>query len=216
MDVILDEARKRDMKVWILDDSHFPTGYANGAIEGKSLDLRRQSIVTRTVKCEKSNVEMMLPLEDIKNAQAWRPTPMEERMLKGKVPPVFDDDSIISVTAIRTDEKTEVIDLSEQIPSGKIDFKVPEGDWKLVVCYRTRNRGPHRSYINMMDAKSCKVLIDTVYEPHYQHYRDDFGTTIAGFFSDEPGNRKPDISMRWENRSVSWKTRRGAGKWKQN
>ena len=28
MDVILDEARKRDMKVWILDDSHFPTGYA--------------------------------------------------------------------------------------------------------------------------------------------------------------------------------------------
>ena len=129
---------------------------------------------------------MMLPLEDIKNAQAWRPTPMEERMLKGKVPPVFDDDSIISVTAIRTDEKTEVIDLSEQIPSGKIDFKVPEGDWKLVVCYRTRNRGPHRSYINMMDAKSCKVLIDTVYEPHYQHYRDDFGTTIAGFFSDEP------------------------------
>ena len=26
MDIILDEARKRDMKVWILDDSHFPTG----------------------------------------------------------------------------------------------------------------------------------------------------------------------------------------------
>ena len=33
MDVILDEARKRNMKVWILDDSHFPTGYANGALE---------------------------------------------------------------------------------------------------------------------------------------------------------------------------------------
>ena len=33
MDVILDEARKRGMKVWILDDSHFPTGYANGAME---------------------------------------------------------------------------------------------------------------------------------------------------------------------------------------
>ena len=27
MDVILEEAKKRDMKVWILDDSHFPTGY---------------------------------------------------------------------------------------------------------------------------------------------------------------------------------------------
>ena len=30
MDVILDEARNRNMKVWILDDSHFPTGFANG------------------------------------------------------------------------------------------------------------------------------------------------------------------------------------------
>ena len=33
MDVILDEARKRHMKVWILDDSHFPTGFANGALK---------------------------------------------------------------------------------------------------------------------------------------------------------------------------------------
>ena len=33
MEVILDEARKREMKVWILDDSHFPTGYANGALK---------------------------------------------------------------------------------------------------------------------------------------------------------------------------------------
>lgn len=71
MDIILDEARKRDMKVWILDDSHFPTGYANGAIEGKNLDLRRQSIATRTIKCEKSSVEMVLSLEDIKTAQVW-------------------------------------------------------------------------------------------------------------------------------------------------
>ena len=38
----------------------------------------------------------------------------------------------------------------------------------------------------MMDEESCRVLIDTVYEPHYQHYAADFGTTIAGFFSDEP------------------------------
>lgn len=33
---------------------------------------------------------------------------------------------------------------------------------------------------------SCRLLIDAVYEPHWQHYREDFGKTIAGFFSDEP------------------------------
>ena len=33
LDIILDEARTRDMKVWILDDAHFPTGRANGALK---------------------------------------------------------------------------------------------------------------------------------------------------------------------------------------
>ena len=28
--IILDEAEKRGMKVWILDDKHFPTGFAAG------------------------------------------------------------------------------------------------------------------------------------------------------------------------------------------
>ena len=50
----------------------------------------------------------------------------------------------------------------------------------------TRNRGPHRDYINMMSAASCRALIDAVYEPHWAHYQKEFGTTIAGFFSDEP------------------------------
>lgn len=30
MDIILEEAKRYGMKVWILDDSHFPTGYAMG------------------------------------------------------------------------------------------------------------------------------------------------------------------------------------------
>lgn len=44
MDIILAEARKRGMKVWILDDSHFPTGYANGAVKNAPLEQHRQSI----------------------------------------------------------------------------------------------------------------------------------------------------------------------------
>ena len=44
MDVILDEARKRNMQVWILDDSHFPTGYANGALKTLPAEQRKQNI----------------------------------------------------------------------------------------------------------------------------------------------------------------------------
>ena len=48
MDVILDEARKRNMQVWILDDSHFPTGFANDALKEKPDALCRQAIVLNT------------------------------------------------------------------------------------------------------------------------------------------------------------------------
>ena len=44
MDIILEEARSRGMKVWILDDSHFPTGFANGALKGKPDSLCRQGV----------------------------------------------------------------------------------------------------------------------------------------------------------------------------
>ena len=51
MDFILDKAKKLDMKLWILDDSHFPTGYANGRIKSdypqylkKYLDMRRYDV----------------------------------------------------------------------------------------------------------------------------------------------------------------------------
>ena len=188
MDVILDEARKRNMKVWILDDSHFPTGYANGVLKNADGKLRRQSLTVRSLDCLKSGTEMEFSLESYQKAAPWELNQMEQHMLQGQEWKLFDDDQLISVTAVREGGKTEadILDLSGQIPSGKIVFPVPEGKWQLKFCILTRNRGPHRDYINMMDEESCRVLIDTVYEPHYQHYAADFGTTIAGFFSDEP------------------------------
>jgi hypothetical protein len=41
---MLEQARQRDMRVWLLDDKHFPSGYANGAIEKKYPHLRRKCV----------------------------------------------------------------------------------------------------------------------------------------------------------------------------
>ena len=41
MDIIMDEARKRGMKVWLLDDDHFPTGHAAGNIQEAPEELHR-------------------------------------------------------------------------------------------------------------------------------------------------------------------------------
>lgn len=96
MDVILDEAKKLDMKVWILDDKHFPTGYAAGTMENADAELCHQYL-------------------DYNVLETWGPRPQME------------------------------------------------------------------------------IMVDAVYEPHYERYGELFGNVIAGFFSDEPPIGKVSI-----------------------
>ena len=42
MDIILEKAEELSMKVWILDDAHFPTGYANGRILTAPEELKQK------------------------------------------------------------------------------------------------------------------------------------------------------------------------------
>ena len=46
LDFILETAESLGMKVWILDDKHYPTGYANGGVErNPSLKARQIRII---------------------------------------------------------------------------------------------------------------------------------------------------------------------------
>ena len=74
MDIVLDEARKLDMKVWILDDSHFPTGYAAGAMEDAPAELCRQSLVYQTLSCPAAEEWMEVDLTQYANSSAFQPT----------------------------------------------------------------------------------------------------------------------------------------------
>lgn len=179
MDIILEEAQKREMQVWILDDSHFPTGYANGALREGRTELCRQSLFCRTLTFNGGERMVRLPLQKLKNSPKypqkliWRLAQMQLGQQRA-----FDDDRIISVTAFSRDGKVQAIHGDT--------WQKPKGNWTVAVCGLSRNLGPHRNYINMMDAESCCLLLREVYEPHWQHYSSLFGKTIAGFFSDEP------------------------------
>jgi hypothetical protein len=98
-------------------------------------------------------------------------------------PKHFDDDRFLGVYAVGDNE---IHNLMQCVNDGKVVWDKPDGDWIVCVIGLSRNCGPHRNYINIMDRDSCKLLIDNVYEPHYKRYAADFGKTIAGFFSDEP------------------------------
>ena len=185
MDIILDEARKRNMKVWILDDSHFPTGFANGKVKNAPLELHRQSIASSFKEYKGSEkditinlTKMFPPKIKMSNFVALTATKF---MSKGA--PVFDDDKILSITAINDNGELINIPFSN---TGIVRWHKPKGNYKVYVTGLSRNMGIHREYINMMSFESVQILINEVYEKHYAHYKDDFGKTIAGFFSDEP------------------------------
>lgn len=193
MDIILDEAERRGMKVWILDDKHFPTGYAAGMAAKAPLEQRRQSLLHKVWPVRKNHIR--LNLDKCAHPPVSR-DPMTHvcNMINKNLAPDcrFKDDRWYSVTAIQQDGPRKILDLSPHVRGGILDWTAPEGKWEVHLCYLSRNVGAHRSYINMMDAESCRIQIDTVYESHYAHYREKFGTVIAGFFSDEPelGNNR--------------------------
>ncbi len=190
MDVIIDESKKLGMKVWILDDSHFPTGYANGAMEDKDPVLFRRSLTVKYFEVPDDAGEFVVPAKELEKADDWQPAGFEKMALNPDGFTIRDDDRLLSVTAINKggNKDSGLIVLTKNPEDGSYVFKKPEGSgsWIIAAVHITANRGPRRNYINMMDPESVKVLIDAVYEKHYEHYGSEFGKTIEGFFSDEP------------------------------
>ena len=189
LDIILDEARRRGMQVWILDDSHFPTGYANGAVQNAPDALCRESIFLNTAELADTAGPLTLDLRQaglMRAPQRQYANPAEAAFF-GKPPArVFDEttDRLLTVQAVAADGT--VTDLRVAVTDTTLQWDKPTGPVTLQVVTASHNAGYHRDYINMTLRASVRLLLDAVYQPHWQHYAADFGKTIAGFFSDEP------------------------------
>ncbi len=174
MDVILEEAEKRGMRVWILDDKHFPTGYANGLIPKKYPHLRKWQLIEEHVDVIGPAPESAILLSDHASGGA-----QEEA------------DILLGVYAYKRSEEGEnilgePIDLTQSVKGRYVYWDIPKGVYRVFALYKSRRGADKNDYIHMIDPESVRVLIEAVYEPHYARYKRYFGNTLAGFFSDEP------------------------------
>lgn len=167
MDVILGEAAELRMKVWVLDDAHFPTGYCNGRIAGHpeygKIFLDHYTI---DVCGPEPYVSFIVHLEE------------GERFLG-------------AVAARRKEgacagELLAAVDITDGYQDGLLSWSVPEGYWNIIVLKSTWKGNGRKDYCNLIDKDAVRFFLDTVYEPHWEHYKERFGETFAGFFSDEP------------------------------
>ena len=169
MDALLDEAVKLNMRVWILDDKHFPTGYANGLIEKKYPERRKWQLA-------EWSVDVTGPMNDASILSFSLKSEFEERFLSIRACRLTDDGKM----------SPESVDVSDCVHDGYFYWNIPEGVWRVTFLIQTRRGTQQKNYIHLIDRESAGTQIEAVYEPHYQRYKHLFGTTIAGFFSDEP------------------------------
>ncbi len=167
MDELFACAEEYGIKVWFLDDDHYPTGHANGAV--------RQHPELRGWHLAENHADVIGPVR-------------EGMLLLNKYDPA---DTVLGVFAYRRTETSEdlltdeIIDLSSGVRDGFIFFDLPAGTWRIFTYLRTR-KSVLESYVDMLNPASVRLLIDEVYEPHYRHYGARAGKTFMGFFSDEP------------------------------
>lgn len=78
LDLILEKAKENQMKVWILDDSHFPTGYANGKIKESYPEYLKQYLDMRRYDVQDSMRQMRINLKLLKG-RPWEKPDSEEK-----------------------------------------------------------------------------------------------------------------------------------------
>jgi len=165
---ILDYAKKLGMKVWLLDDKRFPTGYANGYVEKHpELQMVHLQMIFRDFACVQGAMTLIVP-----------------QMPEGA--------ELTAVIAYRLNETGDAIvgegiDLTHKVKDGLIRAELARGVWRVYYLMRG-NFAPagKRWWIDMLNPVSVQAQLTAVYEPTWEHFAEYFGDTFLGFFSDEP------------------------------
>ena len=183
---VLEEAKKRNMTVWLLDDKHYPTGYANGAIE-RHPDLASEQVMSTQMDVCGPKIGAKILLREFGT---------EEQLLGVFAFPAEGE-------RIRFEEG---IDLSSQVRDGLLFWNVPAGVWRVIAVFTT-HACAFWNYVDVLNPASADLMISEIYQPHYDHFKQYFGKTFVGFFSDEPrfgnGPSNPTIVTRyWTDRPL--------------
>jgi len=114
-----------------------------------------------------------------------------------------------------------LVDLAPNIKDGKLAWNAPAGKWRVMkFTWEFKGaKGMQKKWISVDGAdRDCVAwFLKTVYQPHYDRFKDDFGKTIKGFFYDEPetqgdwGREAMTIlaerKIDWKKPLVAWKFR---------
>ncbi len=186
LEICLNKAKQLDLKMWIFDEKWWPSQMIGGKVPPEY--------------GSKTLVATATPVDG--------PTSFTAAGYGGK--------EFIGAVAGRVVEGgidgATLIDLAAHITDGTLAWNAPAGTW-TVMKFTWQFTGPKGMQQKMIavDGASPECVewfIKTVYQPHYDRFKDDFGKTIPGYFYDEPetlGDWGPDVMTLMAERKVDWK-----------
>jgi len=180
--ICLDFAKKNGMTMWIFDEEWWPSGEVGGRVPP-----------------EYASKELVGKAESVRGP--------------GRIEIKVSENNLVAVIAGKNEiggvDGKSLVDLSQEVKNGLLTWDAPAGSWKVMVF--TWELAPKRRGNYLVDGASQDAVdwyLDTVYQPHYDRFKDDFGKTIQGFFFDEPetlGDWGTEVIPMLKSRNVDWK-----------
>jgi len=167
----VEEAKKRGMKIWLADEGSYPSGFAGGKISEEYPQLAMQGLVA-----------------DIHISVAPGQT----------ISMAAPQDTLGALLVNPGTEAAKVLAIKE----GQIKWTAPpDGRWEIELIRHVFRSSPTRyinradgtyskdslySLIDYLNPNATRAFLKTTHEEYKRLFGDEFGTTVLGFFGDEP------------------------------
>jgi len=157
----VNKARELGMSITIYDEYGFPSGSC-GAMMGDGIPRFKNKYPDATLR-------RLDKIEDTVNG----PATYTKRLPVG---------TLMSLVAMNT-ATLERVDLTTKAKDGSISWNAPAGTWKIMTFVCVPDGEP---IVDYLEPERIDKFIGMVYQPYYDHFGKDFGTTITRAFYDEP------------------------------
>jgi len=180
--ICLEAAKKLDLRMWIFDEKWWPSGEVGGKVPSQYGSKRLIAAATAVAGPKRFTA------------------------------PGYGGQTFVAAIAGQERDGAidgaTLVDLAPCISAGTLAWDVPEGAWKIMLFTWVPRLSGSRYLVDGASRDCADWYIETVYRPHYDRFKDEFGKHIAGYFFDEPethGDWGTEVIPMLRERGQDWK-----------
>jgi hypothetical protein len=164
----VEEAKKRDMRLWFMDDGDYPSGLAGGKFTVERPDLRMQALAA----------------------------PERVTLAAGeKISRALSADVLCAVATNPADHRVQVLDITAghldwTAPAGNWEVAITSRVYRTMPTRSANNpanvKDATHSLMDYLDPTAGKLFTEWTFDAYAKAIGDEFGKTVLGFRGDEP------------------------------